>query len=168
MMDALAAAMLLGGINTLGDVVSAQLKLGTHALYPIGRIMLACYVVGALLGAQSRQLLIGTLSGLMIGALVAGVYVVLAPALGSGAVALAWALFWVAFAGGEAVLRGEIGPGSALAQGAIAAAFSGLMFNALSGIWSEPTPADPHIPRALALWAGTFFPGFLALFWRRA
>jgi hypothetical protein len=167
MVDALAAALLLGGINTLGDVTAAQLKLATHALYPVGRIILACYCVGGLIGAQSRQLLIGSLSGLLVGTLIAGVYVVLVPTLGSGATWLAWTLFWIAFAGCEAVLRGEIGTVGAVAQGAIAALFSGVMFHAIGGIWSERDPADPQILRALVLWTGTFVAGFVPLFWRR-
>ena len=89
MMDAFAGALALGGINTMGDVVAGQLKLGSQALYPVGRILLACYVVGGLIGLQSRQLMIGTLSGLMLGTLIAGVYVVLLPLLGTGALWLA-------------------------------------------------------------------------------
>ena len=167
-MDALAAALLLGGVNTLGDVAAAQLELTAQPLYPVARIMLACYIVGALTGAQSRQLLIGTLSGLLLGTLVAGVYAVLTPAAGSGAIWLAWALFWMGFATCEAVLRGEIGPASAAIQGAIAGTFAGVMFNAVGGAWTEPSPADPHILRTLAVWTGAFLPGFAALFWRRA
>jgi hypothetical protein len=168
MMDAFAAALVLGGVNTLGDLVAAQLRLGTQAIYPIGRIILACYCVGALIGLQSRQLMIGTVSGLLLGTLIAGVYVVLLPALGTGATWLAWALFWIGFAGCEAVLRGEIGPTSAVVQGVAAAVLSGVMFNAISGIWMEAIPSDPHIVRALVLWTGTFLSGFVPLFWRRA
>jgi hypothetical protein len=168
MMDAFAAALVLGGVNTLGDLVAAQLRLGTQAIYPIGRIILASYCVGALIGLQSRQLMIGTVSGLLLGTLIAGVYVVLLPALGTGATWLAWALFWIGCAGCEAVLRGEIGPTSAVVQGIAAAVLSGVMFNAISGIWMEATPSDPHIVRALVLWTGTFLSGFVPLFWRRA
>ena len=117
MMDAIAGALVLGGVNTIADVVAAQLKLGDAGIYPVGRILLACYCVGGLIGLQSRQLLIGTLSGLMLGTLVGGLYVVLAPSLGAGAAWLAWAAFWLGFAGCEAVLRGESGPVSAAIQG---------------------------------------------------
>jgi hypothetical protein len=168
MMDAFAGALALGGINTIGDVVAGQFKLGSQALYPVGRILLACYVVGGLIGLQSRQLMIGTLSGLMLGTLIAGVYVVLLPSLGTGALWLAWALFWIGFAGCEAVLRGEIGPASAVVQGVGAAVLSGVMCYAISGMWPEPTPSDPHIIRSLVLWTGTFVSGFVPLFWRRA
>jgi hypothetical protein len=168
MMDALAAALVLGGVNTIGDVVAAQLGLGSRAIYPVGRIVLACYCVGGLIGLQSRQVLIGTLSGLMLGTLVAGVYLVLTPGLGAGATWLAWAIMWVGFAACEAVLRGEIGPTSAAVQGLAAAVVSGVIFYSLSGMWNESTPSDPHIIRGLVLWTGTFLSGFVPLYWRRA
>ena len=102
----------------------------------------------------------------MLGTLIAGVYVVLLPSLGTGALWLAWALFWIGFAGCEAVLRGEIGPASAVVQGVGAAVLSGVMCYAISGMWPEPTPSDPHIIRSLVLWTGTFVSGFVPLFWR--
>jgi hypothetical protein len=168
MMDAFAGALVLGGINTIADVVAGQLRLGSQALYPVGRVLLACYCVGGLIGLQSRQLMIGTLSGLMLGTLIAGVYVVLLPSLGTGALWLAWAFFWLGFAGCEAVLRGEIGPTSAVVQGVGAAALSGMMWYAISRMWPESSPSDPHIIRSFVLWTGTFVSGFVPLFWRRA
>jgi hypothetical protein len=130
--------------------------------------MLVCYIVGGLLGAQSRQLLIGTFSGLLLGTFVSGSYVFLAPLAATAAVWLAWTLFWMGFASCEAMLRGEIGPASAAAQGAIGGAVAAGMFYAIGGAWIEPTPADPHIVRTLVVWTGAFLPGFVALFWRRA
>jgi hypothetical protein len=168
MMDAIAGALVLGGVNTIADVVAAQLKLGAAGIYPVGRILLACYCVGGLIGLQSRQLLIGTLSGLMLGTLVGGLYVVLAPSLGAGAAWLAWAAFWLGFAGCEAVLRGESGPVSAAIQGVGAAALSGTVYYGISGSWIETAASDPSILRAGVLWTATFVAGFVPLFWRRA
>ena len=82
MIEALAAALLLGGINTLADFASAELKLEARPIYVLVRVVLICYCVGGIVGARARQLLMGTVAGLMIGALVAAVYYLLAPSLG--------------------------------------------------------------------------------------
>ena len=115
MMDAFAGALALGGINTMGDVVAAQLKLGSQALYPVGRILLACYVVGGLIGLQSRQLMIGTLSGLMPERWIAGLYVELPPCLANRCALAGMGALLIACRGARLSCE-EIGPGSAVVQ----------------------------------------------------
>jgi hypothetical protein len=166
MIEALAAALLLGGVNTLSDFASSELRLETRRIYAFVRIALICYCVGGIVGARAKQLLIGTVGGLMIGALVAAAYYLLVPASGWGALVAAWVIFWVAFSLLEAVLNGG-SAGGALLQGLIAAALSGAAFYAITGIWVEPSSRDPNYLRVLASWTGAFFPGFIVLFWHR-
>ena len=166
MLEALATALLLGGINTLADYASAELKLQSRPIYVFLRVLLACYCVGAVVGARSRQLMIGMLGGLMIGAFVAGVYYLLTPILGWGAVAAAWTLFWVAFSALETIFLGGSVVGAIL-QGVIAAALSGGLFYSVSGIWPAAASQDPNLWRALVLWFVPLAPGFIVLFWHK-
>ena len=165
MIEALVSAVLLGGVNTIADVATAALKLDTRPIYPFARTLLVCYIVGGLVGMRTKQLLIGSLSGLLIGTFIGPIHYVLAPSMGFGAVAIAWLLFWLAFALLEAVLGSSGGLGVALARGAAAAVLSGAVYMTVTGAWPEPAPRDPDLLRALAVWTAAFFPGFVALFW---
>ena len=96
MIEALAAALLLGGINTIADFVSSEMRLQAKPIYAFARIALICYCVGGIVGARAKQLMIGTIGGVMIGALVGGAYYFLAPSIGQqAALGVAWGLFWV-------------------------------------------------------------------------
>jgi hypothetical protein len=43
----------------------------------------------------------------------------------------------------------------------------GAAIYAISGIWTNPSPAGPNYLRNFASWTFAFFPGFAALFWTR-
>jgi hypothetical protein len=167
MLEALAAALLLGGINTIADYVALELKLQARPIYVFARIALICYCVGGIVGARARQLMMGMVGGLMIGALVSASYYLLAPSLGWSAFAVAWILFWLGFSLLEALLQGGTGIGGGLLQGAAAAVLSAGFYFAISNIWTEPTSRDPSLWRVLVTWSAAFFPGFVVLFWRR-
>ena len=79
MLEALAAALLLGGINTIADYLALELKLQSKPIYVFARIALICYCVGGIVGARARQLMMGMVGGLMIGALVSAAYYLIAP-----------------------------------------------------------------------------------------
>jgi hypothetical protein len=49
MLEALAAALLVGVINTLSDYISVELKLQSKPIYIFAWIALTCYCVGGLL-----------------------------------------------------------------------------------------------------------------------
>lgn len=167
MLEALAAAILLGGINTIADVVSSELKLGARPIYVFARIALICYCVGGIVGARARQLMMGTLGGLMIGSMVAAAYYLLAPTVGWGALAVAWGLFWLGFSLLDAMLHGGSSFGIAVLQGSAAAVLSGVFFYAITNIWKDAPGLDPSLPRVLVTWSAAFLPGFILLFWRR-
>lgn len=166
MAEALAAALLLGGLSTLIDFATIELELQAQPLYVLARALVIGKVIGALVGARARQMLIGWVGGLMIGVSAAGAHLLLAPVLGFGALVVAWALLWTAFALLDAMLEGG-GGAWALLQGAAAAAISGVLYYAIGGVWPETSPRDPSYLRLLILWTGTFLPAFIALFWRK-
>ena len=166
MLEALAAALLVGVINTLADYISVELKLQSKPIYLFARIALTCYCVGGIVGARARQLMMGTMGGLMIGAFVAAAYYLLAPSWESPALVVAWLAFWVGFSLLEALLQ-ETGTVGGLLQGVAAAALSAVFFYAISNVWAAPESRDPDIWRELVRWSATFSPGFVILFWRR-
>ena len=167
MIEAIAAALLLGGINTIADVVSSELKLASRPVYVLARIVLICYCVGGIVGARARQLLMGSAGGVMIGVVVTAVYYLLVPVLGWTALALAWTMFWLAFSLLEALLSG----GSivaAVVQGMAAALLSGGLYYGIGNLWPPARGSeDPAIWRGLVSWSASFLPGFVVLFWRR-
>jgi hypothetical protein len=167
MLEALAAALLLGGINTIADYVAIELKLQSRPIYVFARIALVCYCVGAIVGARARQLMMGMVGGLMIGALVSAAYYLLAPSVGWTALAVAWVLFWLGFSLLEALLQGGTSIALGLLQGAAAAALSAGFFYGISNIWMDPRSSDPNLWRVLVTWSAAFFPGFIVLFWRK-
>jgi hypothetical protein len=168
MLEALAAALLVGVINTLGDYISVELKLQSKPIYVFARIALTCYCVGGIVGARARQLMMGTVGGLMIAAFVAAAYYLLAPSAESTALAVAWLVFWVGFSLLEALLQGGTGITGGLLQGVAAAALSAVFFYAISDVWAAPASRDPNIWRELVRWSAAFSPGLVILFWRQS
>jgi hypothetical protein len=166
MLEALAAALLVGLINTLGDYISVELKLEAKPIYLLARVAVTCYCVGGIVGARARQLMMGTVGGLMIAAFVSGAYHLLAPSAESPARCVAGLGYWIGFSLLEALLQGGIGIGSGLLQGVAAAGLSAMFFYAVSNIWAAPESRDPNIWRELVRWAAAFAPGLMILFWR--
>src|SRR4051812_14608169 len=168
MLEALAAALLVGVINTLGDYISVELKLQSKPIYVFARIALTCYCVGGIVGARARQLMMGTVGGLMIAAFVAAAYYLLAPSAESTALGVAWLVFWVGFSLLVALLQGGTGITGGLLQGVAAAALSAVFFYAISDFWAAPASRDPNIWRELVRWSAAFSPGLVILFWRQS
>ena len=167
MLEALAAALLVGLINTLADYISVELKLESKPIYLFARIALTCYCVGGIVGARAKQLMMGMVGGLMIGAFVSGAYYLLPASWESTALVVAWLIFWVCFSLLEAVLQGGIGIVGGLLQGVAAAALSAAFFYTISSVWTPPGSRDPNLWRELVRWSAAFSPGLVILFWRR-
>lgn len=167
MMEALAAAAILGGLNTIGDYATAVLELQSRPLYALARAAVIGYCLGGIVGARARQIFIGAISGLLIGIFVGIGYQALTPSLGWRALLVAAPVFWIGFSFLETVLHGDSTAAAALLRGLAAAAVSGLVFYVIASAWPEPKPNDPNLARLLVVWIGGFFPGFLLLFWKR-
>ena len=168
MLEALAAALLVGGINTIADALIAELKLDAKPIYVLGRAVLICYCVGAIVGARARQLMMGTVGGLLIGALVGLAHYLLVPVLGWAGLAVAWTLFWVSFSLLDTLVEGRSNVPLAALLGAGGAALSGVFFYALRNLWPEVSGGEPSLLRGMVSWSAAFLPGFIVLFWRKA
>ena len=166
MIEAFAAAILLGGINTIADVVSTELKVGSSPVYILARVLIICYCVGGIVGARGRQMLMGSVGGVMIGAVVSATYYLLAPSLGWWAVAPAWSIFWLAFSLLDALVHGGTIAGAVI-QALAAILLSAGFYFGITNLWPPERGSDPSIWRALASWSFTFLPGFIVLFWRK-
>ena len=167
MIDALVAAVLLGGLSTIGDFLWATMRLHNRVAYGVIHGAVICTTIGSLVGARAKQLFLGALIGPIIGALAAGGFYALAPVMGWSAMFVMWMLLWICFGLLEAALGGDKGTGAAIFQGVIAAVLSGAAFYAISGIWTHPSPHGPNYLRNFASWTFAFFPGFAALFWTK-
>jgi hypothetical protein len=164
MIDVLVAALLLGGISTIGDFIWAELKLHNRVVLGLIHGGVLCLFIGAVVGARARQMFMGAAIGPFIGVFAAAGYYALAPALGWGAMLPMWMFFWFCFALMGGVLRGGESVRIAALRGVLAAVLSGVAFYAISGIWTHPSPGGPNYVRHFLSWTFAFFPGFAALF----
>src|SRR4029079_5644944 len=98
-------------------------------------IALTCYCVGGIVGARARQLMMGTMGGLMLGAFVSAVYYLLAQSAETTALVLAWLIFWVGFSMLAALLQGGTNIVAGLLQGVAAAALSAIFFYTIPNGW---------------------------------
>jgi hypothetical protein len=166
MVYALAAAIALGAIMTFGDWLWAALGLRHRMEYGLIHGAVMCLCIGAAIGLRERKLATGIAAGPLIGLIAAGAFYALASWYWLRAMVLAWMLFWILFALLQARLR-RASIASALVVGLIAATLSGLAFYAISGIWLHADPGGPNYVWNLIAWSFAFFPGFVALFWKR-
>ena len=163
-MYALAGALLLGAVMTLGDYVWEALRLRHRVGYGVAHGVLMCVCIGAVIGWRVRRVALGTAAGPFVGVAAAGLFYLLAPALRYGAMFPAWMFFWICFAILQAYLQPEGSLKQAAARGVIAALLSGLAFYMISGIWTRPSPGGPDYVRNFLSWSFAFLPGFVALF----
>jgi hypothetical protein len=164
---AVLAALSLGAVMTLGDVIWAALHLHHRVAYGLTHGAVMCLCLGIAVGMRVGRPLPGAAAGPVIGVLAAGAFYVLAPWLRLGAMFPAWMLFWLLFALLQRQLRGGEGLGAAAARGLVAAVLSGLAFYAISGIWTRPAADGPNLLVGWASWSFAFLPGFLVLFFER-
>lgn len=160
---ALAGALALGLVSTLGDFLWATVVPGHRMVYGLlhGMALLAC--IGLWLGLPVGRPGAGALGGVAIGLASAGGFYALAPLLGYGAMFPMWMLLWVLFAYQHARLIDQPGAGGAAWRGLLAGVTSALAFYAISGIWLAPSPGGPNYAWHLLAWTFAFFPGFAVL-----
>lgn len=162
-MPALAAALALGVVATLGDFVWDYWNVRHTPLYGVIHGAVFCLAIGAAIGVRTGRLVPALVAGPLVGALAAGVFYMLAPAMRLSAMFPAWMLFWICFALLQRQLRPE-SAGVALARGLAAAVLSGIAFYLISGIWTARAPGGPDYLRNFLSWTFAFFPGFASLF----
>lgn len=164
MIHAIAGALLLGAVSTLGDFVWAALRLRHRMGYGLVHGAVVCLCVGLVIGWRARRPGLGAAAGPFIGVAAAGLFYILAPAIGYNAMFPAWMFFWACFGLLQAQLDRRQPYREAVVRGFAAAVLSGLVFYGISGIWSRPSPGGPDYVRHFLAWTIAFLPGFAALF----
>ena len=166
-LQAVAAALLLAGVMTLGDFVWATFHVRHRALYGVAHGAVMCFFIGAIVGARTGRIAAGTAAGLLIGVAAAGLFYLLAPVMRLGAMLPAWMLFWTLFA----ILQRQLSvvdmresAWRTRCRGLAAAVLSGMAFYAISDIWTRHEPGGPNYVVHFASWCIAFLPGFVALF----
>jgi hypothetical protein len=160
---AVAGALILGAINTLGDYVWARFVSAHRTAFGVLHGALLCLAIGLFLGIARGRPARGALGGTAVGLAAAASFYVLAPFLGYAAMFPSWMALWVGFAFLDARGLGAGTARSAVLRGLAAAVGSGLAFYAISGIWTRPRPGGPDYAYHLACWTFAFLPGFVAL-----
>jgi hypothetical protein len=168
MLHALIAALVLAALMTAGDWVWAFLNIRHTITAGLLHGALMCLVLGAAIGVREGRPAAGMLAGPAIGLLAAGLFYALAPSLGMTAMFPAWMFFWICFAFLQASMRRDRALGPVFVIGLVAAILSGVAFYSISGIWTRHIPGGPNYAWNFAAWSVAFFPGFAALFWKRA
>lgn len=164
MLHALIGAVILAAISTLGDYVWEALSLRHRMGYGLAHGAIVCLGVGAVVGWRARQAASGAAAGPFVGIAAAGLFYLLAPALGYAAMFPAWMFFWICFAFLQAVFDTSRSYRPALLRGLLAAVLSGLAFYIISDIWTRPSAEGPNYGRHFLSWTFAFVPGFAALF----
>jgi hypothetical protein len=167
MMEAVAAAAVLGGVNAFGDYITLAFELQARPAYAVIRACVIAYCIGGIVGIRAKQMMLGALCGLVIGLLVGVTYQLLAPSGAWTAAIVAAVLFWVAFALLDVLLRGDSTVPVSLARGILGAALCLLVFYTLTIGWPERPTREPNLIRLALVWSGAFFPGFLVLFFQK-
>ena len=182
-MSALAGALLLAALSTLGDFVWANWRVRHLMLYGVLHGMAIFLAIGLFLGGRAGAPLLGGIAGVAAGAGAAGSFYLLAPVMGYSSMFVSWMLVWIALgfislwltlrATGRRLGGGSISVTSGvlltegLGRGVIAALASGAAFYAVSGMWFPFNPAGWDYAVHFASWTVAFLPGFAAVIWRR-
>jgi hypothetical protein len=180
---ALAGALLLAALSTLGDFIWANWRVRHLMLYGVLHGMAIFLAIGLVLGGRTGAPLLGAMAGVAAGAGAAGSFYLLAPVMGYSAMFLSWVLVWIALglinlwltmrATARRVGAGSsrVAPGAlmteGLGRGVVAALASGAAFYAVSGMWFPFNPAGWDYAVHFASWTVAFLPGFATLLWRR-
>jgi hypothetical protein len=174
MRNAIAGALLIAAVSTLGDFVWAGLHLRHRVVYGLAHGAILFLSMGAYFGSLQKKTRLGAIYGAAIGLAAAGSFYVLAPVAGYSVMFFVWAFIWIALA----VLVGRILPTpiapnaptaptaptiAPITRGLLAMFGSGLGFYLISGIWRPFNPQGWDYAVHFLSWTVAYLPGFLAL-----
>jgi hypothetical protein len=162
MREAVAGALLIAAVSTLGDFVWAGLHLRHRVLYGLAHGTLLFLCIGAYFGALNTKIRAGALYGASIGLAAAGTFYLLAPIAGYSAMFVVWAFIWFALAFAVQQLRPRPNA-SVLLRGTVAMVGSGLGFYLISDIWRPFNPRGWDYATHFLAWTVAYIPGFCAL-----
>ena len=176
MRHAIAGALLIAAVSTLGDFVWAGLHLRHRVVYGLTHCALLFLCMGAYFGWLHKKPLAGAIYGAAVGLAAAGSFYVLAPIAGYSVMFFVWAFIWIALAvlvgsGFAPLQRDGAMPWtwrSTLARGVLAMIGSGLGFYLISGIWRPFDPEGWDYAVHFLSWTIAYLPGFCALTLKRS
>jgi hypothetical protein len=166
---AVAGALLIGTLNTLGDFVWARFIPSHRIAFGLVHGLVLCLGIGLFLGTLRGRPTRGAVGGALIGLGAAGGFYLLAPFIGYSAMFVLWMAFWMAFGlmNGRGLGEPRAATSDALVRGVVAAIGSGAAFYAIAGIWQRSPAGAADYAFRFACWTFAFLPGFLALLARR-
>src|SRR3954462_4952276 len=158
-MIAILSSLALAAVMTAGDFLWAALHIRHRVANGVAHGVVMCLCLGLAIGIRAGRPLPAAIAGPLIGAIAAGAFYALAPAIAWGAMFPAWMLLWILFALLQRQLAHEESIGTAMKRGLLAAVLSGLAFYLISDIWVHEA-AHPGLAVHFAAWTFAFFPGF--------
>ena len=163
--NALLGALLIGALNTLGDLIWAALAISHHPAFGLLHGLLLCMGIGGYLGALRRRPTRGAIAGGLIGLAAAAGFYLLAQLMGYSAMFVMWMAFWIAFGllDGRALGEPRASLPASLVRGALAAVGSAAAFYAISDIWQRHPDGLEDYAYRFVCWTFAFLPGFVAL-----
>ena len=166
---ALLGALLIGALNTLGDLIWANFIPAHRPVFGILHGVVLCLGIGLYLGVLRQRPVRGAVEGALTGFVAASGFYVFAPFIGYSAMFVLWMALWVAFGIIEGRVLGEprVSLREAVGRGVLAAVGSGAAFYAISGIWQRHPSGAADYAFRFVCWTFAFLPGFLALLARR-
>jgi hypothetical protein len=165
MTAAIAGALVLATVSTLGDFVWATWIPRHRPLYGLTHGTLLFLVVGLYLGILARRPLTGALGGAVIGLAAASSFYLLAPLTGGWIMFALWIGAWELLTLLHVhVQRMPATTKGLLIRGAIASLSCGAAFYAVSGIWFPFNPTGLDYLWHFGAWTVAYLPGFAVLF----
>jgi hypothetical protein len=162
--SALISTLVVAAVATLGDWIWATFLSRHLVVAGVVHGALLCLAMGAVLALPTRRVLVGGAAGLAIGVAAAGLFYLLAPALGMRAMLPAWFALWVMLGAMTriyaAARRSWV---ETLVRGVAAGLLSGVAFYLVADMWTGWDPARINYLEHFARWAFAFAPGFVAL-----
>src|SRR5213078_3220408 len=98
MVHAIAAALALSAVMTVGDWLWAALHIQHRASAGVAHGAAMCLCVGLAIGVRTGRVLPSAIAGPIVGVMAAAAFYALAPLLRWGAMFPAWMLLWILFA----------------------------------------------------------------------
>lgn len=165
MTAAVAGALAIAAVSTLGDFVWAAWIPRHRPIYGLIHGTLLFLAIGLFLGLLARQPARGALLGAVIGFVAAGSFYVLAPIAGGWIMFAIWIGAWEALTLVHVRLqRMPTNVKALLVRSTIASLACGSAFYAVSGIWFPFNPMGWDYVWHFGAWALAYLPGFAALF----
>ena len=170
MKAAVASALVMAAISTLGDYLWKNVLPHQIPVYGLAHGAILFFIAGLCLGVAAGKPGVGAVGGMAIGLSAAGLFYVLRPIIGyATSILMLFAALWIALG----LLTGRIlqqrdTMAVVLARSTIAAVGTGVAFYLVSGMWFPFNPQGWDYARHFVNWTIAYLPAFAALLVRKA